>query len=167
MAVNNLYPVLDGVAPSWADIIVRCARFADGALFDMEDIAAINTGTALEVGEQRGASGGRVRKRTTGQSSNTASMTLYRDGYQKMLRKMAEVAPVRGNQRIISLVHFDIQVQHTPPGSAEIFEYRVKGCRIAGRDLNGAEGTEADRVEVPLSVIEIADIIDGKEVVLL
>lgn len=167
MPINNEFPVLDGVAPSWADIMIKASPLADGSLIDIKDIQAINTGTTVEFGEQRGASGGRVIKRTTGQVSQEASMTLYRSGYQKLLRALKSLAPKRGNQRAISLVHFNIQVQHTPPGDTEIYEYRVKGCRIAGRNLNGAEGTDADLVEVPLNPIEIADVIDGEEVVML
>ena len=166
MPVNNEYPSLDGVAPSWADIVIKATPIG-GNLIDLIDIAAINTNTTVEVGEQRGATGGRVRKRTTGSVSYEASMTLYRTGYQTLLRNLQALAPVRGNQRLVSLVHFQIQVQHTPPGDEEIYEYVLKGCRWMGRALNGAEGTDADQVEVPLSVIEIADIVDGVEVVAL
>jgi len=165
--MNNDYPVLNGVAPSWADIIIRATP--EGApLLDIKDIAAINTNTAVEVGNQYGASGGRLIRRTTGQVSYEASMTLYRSGYQKFIRGLkvaAETAGfVRGNQVLISLVHFGIQVQHTPINDVEIYEYRIKGCRFLGRDLNGAEGTDADQVEVALNPIEIVDMIDGKEV---
>lgn len=164
--ISNDYPVLDGIAPSWADIIVRISP--DGApLIEMKDIVAINTGTTVEVGELRGASGGRVIKRTRGAVSYEASMTLYREGYQKLCRGIMGLAPLRGNQRLVSLVHFQVQVQHTPPGSSEIFEYRVKGCRMLGRTANGTEGVDADQVEVSLSPIEIADVIDGVEVVML
>jgi hypothetical protein len=166
MSVNNEFPVLDGIAPSWADIIVKASPVG-AALIDIKDIAAINTGTTVEIGEQQGASGGRVIKRTTGSSKAEASITLYRSGYQKLLRGLKDLAPRRGNQRLISLVHFGIQVQHTPPGDIEIYEYRIKGVRLKGRNLNSAEGTDADKVEVPLSVIEIADMIDGEEIVFL
>ncbi len=165
--MQNDYPILDGVAPSWADIIVRATP--DGApLIEVKDIAAINTNVTVEVGEQRGASGGRVMRRTTGQVSYEASMTLYRSGYQKFIRGLkaaAEAASLaRGNQVTIAMVHFGIQVQHTPFGDAEIYEKRIKGCRVLGRDMSLAEGIDADKVEVPLSVIEIVDMIDGKEV---
>jgi hypothetical protein len=165
--MNNDYPILDGVAPSWADIIVRVTP--DGApLLEVKDIAAINTNTTVEVGEQRGASGGRVVRRTTGQVSYEASMTLYRSGYQKFIRGLKAAAEaaglVRGNQFLIALVHFGVQVQHTPINDAELYEYRMKGCRFLGRDLNGAEGTDADQVEIALNPIEIVDIIDGAEV---
>lgn len=162
---NNDFPILDGIAPSWADITIKCSIYG-GALLDVKDIAAINSATTVEVGEQRGTSGRRM-KRTTGQSSEEASWTLYRSGYQKLLRNLASVAPARGNQKRVSLVHFDIQVQHTPPGDDEIYEYIIKGCRLMGRTLNGAEGVDADQVEVALNPIQIVDIIDGEEVVML
>lgn len=164
MPANNDFPVLDGVAPSWADVIVRLAT-TGGDLLEMKDISAINSGRTLEVGVAK--RGGRDHKRTTGALSQEASLTLYREGYQKLLRGLKAAAPVRGNQRILSLVHFHIQFQHTPPGSVEIFERRIKGCRVTTDALNSAEGTDADTVEVGLSVIEIADVIDGEEVVLL
>lgn len=165
MATNS-YPIFDGIAPSWADVVARMTTNG-GVAFETEDIKAINTGTSLEIGEQRGASGGRVLRRTTGAASQEASITFYKSGYQKFLRTMKAEAPLRGNQRRIALVHFDVQVLWTPEGESDIFETRIKGARIKGRTMNTAEGNDADEVEVPLSVIEIADMIDGEEVVLL
>lgn len=167
MAIQNDYPVLDGIAPSWADIIVK-AKPNGGSLVELKDIAALNTGSSVEVGEQRGASGGRVMKRTTGAVSYEASITFYRDGYDRFIESLAALAPVRGSQKVLSLVHFLIEVQHTPIGSDRIFQYRLKGCRIMGDTLNHAEGTDADQVEVPLSVIERAHVLpDGSEAVML
>lgn len=166
MAINNEFPVLDGIAPSWADILAR-ATPAGAPLIDMKGLKSVSTGSTVEVGEQRGASGGRVLKRTTGSKSDEASATVYRDEYQKIIRNLAAIAPKRGNQRIVSLVHFGIQVQHTPPGVSDIFEFRVKGCRLLGRTLASEEGNEADTVDLNLNPIEIADMIDGAEVVFL
>lgn len=163
---NNEFPILDGIAPSWADIIVR-AKPQGGPLIEMKDIAAINTGTSLEVGDQRGASGGRVIKRTTGAGKQEASILFYRSGFQRFLRALAALAPRRGNQRLISLVHFGVQIQHTPPGDVEIYEYRLKGCRYMGRKMDAAEGVDAQQVDCPISIIEIADMIDGEEVVMI
>lgn len=162
---NNEYPTLDGIAPSWADVKVR--GNSGGTLIEMVDIAAVNTGVTVEVGEQVGASGGRKLKTTTGKETPEASITLYRSGFQNFLRALKARAPLRGNQRLISLVHFDIQFMHTPPGSDEIFEVRIMGCRVVGRTMNDAEGTEAQKVEVPLNVKYIADMIDDEEVVML
>jgi hypothetical protein len=161
--MNNEFPVLDGIVPSWADIIVR-ATPAGGPLIDIKDIKSIETGVTVEVGEQRGASGGRVMKRTTGAVSYDAKATLYRDGYDNLIEKLMALAPKRGNQLLISLVHFGIQVQHTPPGSTKIFEYRIKGCRLLGRSMSSAEGTDADTVDLVLNPLEIVDIKNGKEI---
>lgn len=168
MTINNEYPAIDGVAPSWADIQIRLTP-EGGSLIKVVDIAAINTGTTIEIGKQRGASGGRVLKRTTGSADYEASLTLYRSGYQKLLRALGATASTRGNQVIVGLQKFLIQVQHSPPGAEEeeIFQYNLKGCRLMGRSMNGAEGTDPDQVETPLDVIEIVDIIDGKEHVFL
>jgi hypothetical protein len=161
MPANNDFPVLDGIAPSWADVLVKLT--ANGApVLDVRDISAINSGISVEYGEQK--AGGRVMKTTSGEESCEGSMTLYREGYQKLLRALKDIAPVRGPQKLVALVHFDVQIQHTPPGATEIFEYRLKGCRLKGRTLNGAEGTDADKVEVPLHVKQIVDVIDGEEV---
>lgn len=163
---TQAFPSLNEIAPSWADIGVTCAIF-DGPLVELADIAAINWSDTVEVGEQRGASGGRVMKRTTGSLSSEASMTLYRSGARKLVRNLASVALSFGNQKRISLVGFDIEIQHTPPGEAEIYVVRIKGCRLLGRSLSMAEGTDADKVEIALSPLYIAEFIDGEEVVLL
>lgn len=160
---SNEFPVLDGIVPSWADIIVK-ATPVGGALINITDIKSISTGVTVEVGEQRGASGGRVMKRTTGAVSYEAAATLYRDGYDKLIEELMKIAPKRGNQRLVSLVHFGIQVLHTPPGSSRIFEYRIKGCRLLGRSIAGEEGTDADTVDLTLNPLEIVDVIDGVEV---
>lgn len=162
--MNNDFPVLDGIVPSWADIIVR-ATPSGGPLINISDIKSIETDVTVTVGEQRGASGGRVMARTTGAVAYTAKATLYRSGYDDLIEKLAALAPVRGGkQQLISLVHFGITVQHTPPGSSKIFEYRIKGCRLLGRNLASAEGTDAQTVDVVLNPLEIVDIKNGKEV---
>lgn len=168
--MNNLYPTHNGVATSWADVIAT-ATPDGGSIINVEDVAAISTSRSVEVGEQRGLSGGRVMRRTTGAVSYEMSITFYRSGYQKFLRELATAAKalglVRGNQVAISLVHFGFQIQHTPLGSDEIYDRRCKGCRFLGDTLDLSEGTDADQIEVPFSVSEIVDVIDGEEVVLL
>lgn len=157
------YPLTDGIAPSWADISVRVTAIG-GSLVKIGDIAAIDSGWTVELGEQR--EGGRVIKRTRGSVSYEASMTLYASGYQKLLRGLMAAAPrnARG-QALLALAHFTVNVQFTPPGSVDILEYRLKGCRILGRTLNGAEGNDAQQIELPLNPIEIADVIDGTEII--
>jgi hypothetical protein len=173
-------PLLNGFAPSWCDIAVRVSPGA-GPLIEIGDIAAIDYNASVEVGEQR--EGGRVVNRTRGSSKYEASMKLYASGYQKLLTGMIAAAPVRGSQSLLSLVVFTINIQFTPPtggglagqaigaaasalGVGGIFETRLKGCRILGRNISAAEGNDAQQVEVPLSVIEIVDVINGREIVL-
>lgn len=164
LPANNDYPILDGIAPSFCDIIVKIA--APGApTLDVKDIKSINTNCSVSVGSA--VAGGRVKRRTSGSSKYEASMTVYRHAWHEFLLGMKDLMPKRGNQRIISLVHFGIQVFHTPPGAVDIFEFRIKGCRVMGRVINGSEGDDADVVEVALNPIEIVDVIGGEEYVIL
>ena len=164
---NQAYPSLDGIVPSWADI--QCTlSITGGTLIDMADIVGIKTGRKVEVGMQEGISGGRTMARTTGRVSYEASMTIYRTGHLSLIKELGKTAPTRGNQKLLSLVHFDILIEHTPPGSTGIFRRKIKGCRFTGDDLDMKDGgSDPDKLELSLSVIEIVDIIDGQEYVLL
>lgn len=164
--MNQEYPTLNDVAPSWADIQTSFSIYG-GSLIELIDYSAINWSDTVEVGAQRGASGGRVMKRTTGQLSSEASATFYKSGLRKLLKGLAAKAPTRGNQKLVSLVGFDIHIQHSPPESTDIFEVKIKGCRLLGRTAAMAEGADADQVEVNLNPIQIVEIIDGEEIVLL
>jgi hypothetical protein len=167
MALTNEYPTINGLAPSWADIIVK-AKPQGASLIDLKWISAINTAGSVEVGEARGAHGGRVMKRTTGSVGYENSITFYREGALKFKRALMAIAPSRGNQKILTLAHIAvIEIQHTPIGAEEIYLRRVKGARVIGDTLNMAEGTDADVIEVPFSVLEICDVIDGVECPLL
>jgi hypothetical protein len=154
-------PVLDGICPSWCDIQVRIAGIPGGSLIELGDISAIDSGWEVELGEQR--EGGRIIKRTRGSVTPEASMTVYASGYQKLLRGLRAQMPLRGNQRLVSLAHFNINIQFTPPGSDDILEYRIKGCRIGGRKIAAAEGNDAQQIEIPLRPIEVVDVLDGEE----
>lgn len=164
--VNQAYPSLNDVEPSWADIAVTFT-VTGGSLITMADIKALKWSRKVDVGEKRGASGGRVMARTTGQGSQEASATLYRSGVRNLIKGLVSQAPTRGNQAIISLVSFDILIQHTPPGETEIYQTKIKGCRYLGDSDDMKEGTDADTLELTLNPIEIANIINGQEVVLL
>jgi hypothetical protein len=158
------FPVLDGIAPSYADINVRISP--NGAnLIEMGDIAAINTGTTVTLGEQR--EGGRVIKRTRGSVAYEAGWTLYASGYQKLLRGLRDAAPSNAKgQKLLSLAHFLVHVIWTPPGSTDLLEYKIKGCRCLGRSIDSQEGDDAQQIEQTLSTIEVVDVIDGVEVIM-
>jgi hypothetical protein len=111
-----------------------------------------------------------VINRTRGSVSYEASMTVYGSGWNKLIRNLSAVAltqgAIRGSTSLISLVHFNIHVMYTPPGSLNILQYKLKGCRLLGRTFNATEGSDAQQIEVPLSVIEIVDVVDGRDVVM-
>jgi hypothetical protein len=160
---NQDYPLVNQIVPSWADISVK-ATPTGGALITMNDIASVKRERTVTVGEQQGASGGRVMARTTGSVKYTFSWTLYRSGHSLLLENLAPIAPKRGIQARISLVHFNVQVQHMPPGSVRPYEWRAKGVRVLGDSADAGEGDDADKVEVPCSTIEVVDVIKGLEV---
>lgn len=166
MGLNNEYPVIDGIAPSWSDIIIKISP-KGAPLISATQIKSIKRSRKVSIGKQRGAAGGNVIKRTTGAVDYELSAEFYRDGWNEFLEKIVDLAPSRGNQRAISLVHFGVQVQHTPIGSTRIFEWRAKGVRTIGDEHAAAEGTDADLVAVTFDAIQIVDMIKGKEVVFL
>lgn len=156
------FPVYDGVAPSWADFALRISG-TNINLCEVGDVAACSFGWTVEVGEQR--EGGRVIKRTRGSVSNEGSITFYASGWQKVMRALLQAAPRNAkSQAQLSLVHFDVHRIWTPPGSTDLLEDKAKGCRILGRTIDASEGDDAQQVEVPLSVLELVDVIDGVEI---
>jgi hypothetical protein len=175
--INQTFPSLNGIDPSWADIkfvfSVAGAPILGPAAsvlptIEIEDIAAINTSRALEVGYKEGATGGRRSGRSTGRASDESSITFWRSGFEKFCEILAMTAPKRGaNEYAISLVHFDFSQFHTPFGSANIYQRRVLGCRVIGDTMNSQVSSDVQQVEVPLSVMKIVDVNKGKNLVLI
>lgn len=157
-------PTFNGIAPSWADIGTTF-DVDGGAILDTSDYSSINWGSSVEIGNQRGA-GGRIKKSTTGQPDYECTITFYASGFRSLVKSLVPLAPVRGRQRLISLVHFTILIQRTPPGETDIFVTKIKGCRLMSNAVSLAEGSDADLVEVAVHTKEIVDIIDGQEVLL-
>lgn len=169
MPANESFPQINGFAPSWADVIFRTGPVAqDGTpriQVATELIKSINTSSSLDVG--RRMAGGRPMARTTGQASLEASVTFYREGFDQFLESLREEMPRRGNLYIYGLVTLNATLQFKLPTSNDLYVTLVQGCRILGRTLNTAEGTDASEVEVPLDPIEIIDQIGQNQYVLL
>ena len=164
--INQAFPSLNDIEPSWADIAIYVG-VANGPQLGVDAIASLKWSRKVEVGKRRGASGGRIMARTTGQLDYESSGIFYRSGMRQLIKALMTQAPTRGNQLIISLVPFDIVVQHTPPGETEIYEVHLKGCRFLGDADDMKEGPDPDKVEITLNAIEIANIVNGQEIVLL
>lgn len=162
-----MQPTLNGVAPSWAEINTTI-NIAGGATVAAVDYKALDWESAIARGEQRGASGGRVLKRTTGQITNTASATFYKEGLRALKRALLAVAPRDGAGRPqLSKVPFDIVVKHSVDDDPEIYITKILGCRLDKHSEKNAEGTDPNTVDVDLNPIEIVEVIDGQDTVLL
>jgi hypothetical protein len=74
------------------------------------------------------------------------------------------IAPLRGTQRRVGLVHFDLDYQYRMPNNPTLYGCRIKGARFGGREKNSTTGNAADIVTVPLSVIQVVDVVNGQEV---
>ena len=126
--------------------------------------------SAVEVGVQN--AGGRPKQTTTGALSHEGSMTLYLSGAQAFERDLMTAAVAKGLVRNgaiaqISLVRFQIDYLWTPPGAVEIYERRLKGCRLLSDTESPAEGTDPGTVDYKIYVLERVKVIDGREVSLL
>jgi hypothetical protein len=167
VAVSQEYPLLNQVAPSWADI-KTVININGGISFRDIDYKEIKWKSSVDVGEQRGASGGRVMKHTTGVLTDEGSAVYYKSGLRKLITAIQSVAPVRGNQRLISLVTFDIIIQHTPPGDDDIYHEEMRGCSIKSLESSMVEGPDAETVALDLRPkSNVWVLADGTEVVLL
>jgi hypothetical protein len=168
LAVSQEYPSLNDVAPSWADIKTIVNISGGQTVVDI-DYKSIKWSSKVERGEQAGASGGRVMKRTTGSVKDEGSCEYYKSGLRKLLKAIVGSTGIytRGNQQLISLVSFDILIQHSVPGDDEIYEEVMRGCRLSSFESSMAEGNDAEIVPMDLAPMYCAWLIGGKEVVLL
>lgn len=168
LALSQEYPILNGRAPSWADIGITL-NITGGQTYKDIDIKSIKWSSKVERGEQRGASGGRVMKRTTGSVTNEGSCEFYKSGLRKLVKAImaAPEARTRGSEVAVSLVTFDVVILHSVPGDDEIYHEVMYGCSLSSFESSMTEGNDAEVVAMDLAPIKCAWIVDGKEVVLL
>jgi len=144
------YPTLNGIAPSWADIRITLSIYA-GLSLAPTDVASIKWSDKVTPGVVRGTSGGQKKARTVGEYECEASITFYRNGWEQFRSGLTVL-----NKRL-TLVGFDVMIQHTPPGSIAILKTKIAGCRVIGRTADMQEGADADKVEIPLDVMRIEE----------
>jgi len=140
------YPTINGIEPSWADVSFSKLIY-DGPTVQTNDIAAFKLSDKVTVGVKKGTSGGRILARTVGDLESDASITYYLGGWRKMMRALA------AKNKKISLVGFDVTCMFSPPGEADIFKFKIIGARVIGRTLDMAEGSDAQKIEIPLSIV--------------
>lgn len=161
----------NGRAVSWAEINLTL-NVLGGATINTIDIKSLDHEAKVDRGEQRGASGGRVLKRTTGQITNTAAATFYKDGLRDLKKELVKAAESAGyvdsqGRAQLSKVTFDMVVKHAFEDDAEIYCTKLNKCHLDKDSEKHAEGTDPETVDVDLNPIEIVEVIDGKDTVLL
>lgn len=162
-----MLPTLNSVAPSWAEIDCT-ANVNGGTSLTLGGLKSINWESAVARGEQRGASGGRVIKRTTGAKTDTASWEMYQSDLRDLVRQLMAVAPKDSAGRpMVSRVSFDVVIKHSVDDGADIFVTKLLGCHLDKVSGSHSEGTDPNVVASDLNPIEIVEVIDGQDVVLL
>lgn len=162
-----MQPTLNANSPSWTNIKIT-VNVLGGQTAPAIDIKSITWESKVERGMQRGASGGRVLKRTTGQKTDTAAAEFYRDGLRTLVRWLIEVAPKDSAGRpMLSQATFDVVIKFALEGDPEIYETKLTGCHLDKIAGSHAEGTDPDVIAVDLNPIEVIEVIDGQDTVLL
>ena len=162
-----MFPTLKGVAPSWADLKVT-ADAIGGLLASITDLSALNWESKVEVGEQRGVSGGRVVSRTTGSKTDTADAEFYRSGLDSLVAQLSAIAPLDPQGRpMLSKVPFNLSVYYSIIEDVAIRGVHLKGCRLLKISGKHAEGNDPDKISVDLNPIEIEITVNGRKMVLL
>lgn len=160
-------PTLNGTAPSWAEIDTTF-NVVGGETLQTIDYAAINWESAVTRGAQKGASGGRKKKRTSGELENSADCEFYRDGLRAFKKKLAAIAPKdEAGRPKLSQVTFDVIIKHSVADDPEIYIIKLLGCHLDKNAGKHAEGSDADKVSCDLNPLEIVEVIDGVDTVLL
>jgi len=166
-----MFETLNGQAVSWAEVSVTI-NIDGGIPVPQVDIKSVDHESKVDRGEQRGASGGRILKRTTGQLTNSASATFYADGFRNLKAALipAAVAALAVNSDghvQLSKVRFDVVIIHDFVGDPQIYCTKLLGCHIDKDSGKNAEGTDAKMVDVDLNPLRIVEVVNGVETVLL
>lgn len=157
---------LNGNACSWAEVEITADVVGGGSFPDI-DWKSMDAESKVDRGVQRGP-GGQVKKKTTGQPTDTASASLYRSGLKALKRALVAVAPQDAAGRYqLSKVRFNIVVKHSVDDDPDINILKFLGCTLDKNAYKMAEGPDADVVDIDLNPMKIIEVIDGKETVLL
>lgn len=157
-------------AVSWAEIDCTI-NIAGGQSVKGVDLKSVNYESKVERGVQRGP-GGKVKKRTTGQPTDSADAEFYRDGLRILKRAIVAACIAAGyvdsaGRPQLSKVTFDLVIKFAMDGDPEIYCTKLLGCHLDKTAFKHAEGTDADTVASDLNPIEIVEVIDGQDTVLL
>ena len=119
-------PLINGVTPSWANIIVNIAGVP------VIGITAINYEDKQEIENVYGA-GQRAVARGYGRIDCTGSITLLRDEVEA-LRKASPTG------RLQDLAPFNIMVSFVPYGGSVVANHNIKSCQFLNDGVDAKEG---------------------------
>lgn len=158
------------VAVSWAESEFTFDIEGAAPIKDL-DLTAVTFESAIERGEQRGQ-GGKLKRRTTGQETPTASMTMGSQSMDTFVDALVVAAEAGGfvdskGRAQISKVPFTLIVKHSFVNDPAIQCVKLMRCHLDKFGASHAEGTDANVIEVDLNPIEIVIVRNGKDVVLL
>lgn len=155
-------------AVSWSDIAFTL-DIPGAPQMPVIDIKSLDFEGAVTRGEQRGASGGRVLKKTSGSLKNTCSATFYTSGLDEVIDAFSAIAPKDSAGRPqLSKVTFSMVVKHTFEGEDRIRTVKINGCNLDKIAEKHAEGDDAATIDSDLSPLEIVYVNRaGQDVVLL
>lgn len=144
---------------SWADLQATL-NVVGGVTVPITDFEGFKWARKLDVGESRGLSGGRPKKRTRGSASYEGAASATRGGWMQLMEALEAAAmslgQVRGNEVIVSGIAFDLILQHTPLGDDRIYTTKQSGCRFLGDSSDMKQGNEADIIELTLTPLSVA-----------
>lgn len=163
------YPILKGVAPSWAEVKAT-ANIDGGQSLPNIDWKALNWESKVDRGDGQRGPTGRKRKRVTGKKTDTGSATLYQSGLKDLKRALMAVAPKDDAGRAqLSKVPFDLVIKYSmDEAPEEITVIKLMGCTLdkdAGKTDDGS--VDPITVDIDLNPMEIIEVIDDQETVLL
>lgn len=162
---NELLPVLNGDAPSYAEVTTTI-DVQGGQSIDVS-FKSVNWESKIDRGEQRGP-GGRLVAYTTGKKTDSASATMYRPLFKQFQRALVAVAKKdRAGRPKLSTARFTITVNYSFDDETEMYTVILRGCRLdknSGKTDDGS--TDPDSVDVDLKPLEVVELIDGQEVTL-
>lgn len=166
-----MFESINARAVSWSEIKFT-ANIGGGVALPVIDIKSVDHESKVDRGEQRGASGGRVIKRTTGAMTNTASAEFYRDGLRTLKKALVAAAiqalAVNDDCHVqLSVVPFDLIITHDWADDPEIYCIKLLGCHLDKDSGKHAEGTDAETVSVDLNPLKIVEVVGGVETVML
>lgn len=150
-------PQINGQMVSWAELSL-VLELHGGQSIRTKDFAAVDYSDTLEGAKVPGTGPKHVGT-TVGVYNAEASITMYRAAFGVLQAALASLANGRAG-----LAKFDLTVSYEPlvdqsdpalGGTGQIITDVLRGCRLAGRSVSNAPGSDATQVQSALMIDEL------------